>query len=128
MNEIRLTLPCPPSVNSCYATNFVTKRRFKTKKYEEWERDAFLALQKQPKKKITGDEWLAVGYYFYFPLYNKNGSKKVKDLENYFKSLSDFLGTQISGFDDHKIKRYLTPEKFDSDRNEVEIVIREIIE
>jgi len=116
----------PPSVNKCYGTNFQTKRRFKTPCYVEWELDAFCSLNRQKRKKIIGNEWLEVGYYFYFPLYNKNGTKKVKDLENYFKALSDFLSKQITGFEDHKIKRYISPEKFDSDRNEVEVVIREI--
>lgn len=31
-----INLPTPPSANSLYATNFKTKRRFKTKEYEAW--------------------------------------------------------------------------------------------
>lgn len=125
MNEIRLTLPCPPSVNAAYGN--CSHGRYKTPKYKEWENIALLKLIAQERKRITGDEWLEVEYKFYFPIYNKDGSKKKKDLENYFKCLSDFLGKNITGFEDHKIKRYITPEKFDSTRNEVDVVIREIV-
>lgn len=124
MNEIRLTLPSPTSVNEAYGTNFTTKRRFKTEKYEEWIDSAILSLNAQKRKKITGDEWLHVEYTFYFPIYNKNGSKKIKDTFNYEKCLSDFLAENITGFADHKILSG-SVKKAHSMRNEVEIVIVE---
>lgn len=47
-----INLPTPPSANSLYATNFKTKRRFKTKEYEAWIKlaESWLLIQKRQWK------------------------------------------------------------------------------
>lgn len=125
-NEIQIILPVPPSVNAAYATNFKTKRRFKSKAYQEFINEADAALLASGKKwKITGDSWLEVVYVFYFPIYNKNGSKKKKDLSNFEKCISDYLSSRIEGFADEKI-RVIRMEKIQSITEKVCITIKEI--
>lgn len=126
MNKsINLELPIPPSVNVAFATNFKTGRRFKSKKYGEWERDAKIILDSHNAKySIVGDEWLSVTYTFFMPIMCKNGNKKIKDVANYEKALTDFLCANIEGFQDHKITRmYL--QKVDSPVERVVIEIQE---
>jgi len=87
---MKLTLPIPPSVNACYATNWKTKRRFKSKRYEAWEAEARLVLICQRRNAdpmmpqyITGP--VAVDYRIGRP------DKRKRDLGNLEKPLSDFL-------------------------------------
>lgn len=101
---ISFTLPLPPSVNKCYATDFRSKRRFKTKAYTAWENEALKALEEgKTIYRITGDEWLKVTYTFYTPLFYKNGNKQKVDVANFEKALSDFLSHTIEGFKDENI-------------------------
>jgi len=74
---------------------------------------------------ITGDEWLEVEYTYYMKIYNIPGTKKIRDVFNYEKCLSDLLATGIEWFQDHKIKIGRV-EKVESDRDEVEIKIKEV--
>lgn len=98
MIELELTMPI--SINTAIAGY---KRRYKSKKYKQWEQIANIEMNRQTQYEITGDKWLRVEYDFYFPIYNKNGTKKVKDVFNYEKVLTDFLCTRIKGLKDHKI-------------------------
>ena len=74
---------------------------------------------------ISGDEWLEIELDYFFSLYTKEGKKRVKDLDNYFKALLDSLASNIEWFQDHKVKRIIA-EKHDSTENVVNITIREI--
>jgi crossover junction endodeoxyribonuclease RusA len=82
----QLTLPLPPSVNTMYATNFRTGRRFKGKKYAEWllKVEAYLLENNIKLPEITGK--IAVDYKL-----GKFPDKRRRDAANYEKALSDFL-------------------------------------
>lgn len=124
MSYIRLKLPLPPSVNWLYAGKV---RRYKSDKYKTWLQLAKIELNKQETYKIEGWEWLEVKYGFYTPIYNKDGSKKIKDTFNFEKALSDFLADNIEWFQDHHIKKWEV-EKFHSEEEYVLIFIKEIDE
>ena len=121
---IKLTIPFMSiSVNTAYAGN---KRRYKSEDYVEFENKIkafFLTLWE--KWEIYDDNWLSVQYRFYFPLYNKDWSKKIKDTANYEKCLTDCLCKEINWFSDHKIK-IMSLSKFDSQEEFMEIEIKEL--
>ncbi len=94
-------------------------------KYEEWEDEADIASIKQKRYKIKGDRWLVVDYAFHMPIYNKNGSIRKVDAENYIKTTSDWLASRIEGFDDSKILEYKI-RKVESKIRKVEILVCEI--
>jgi len=121
-DTIHLTLPIPVSVNSAYAGK---SHRHKSKKYIDWEKEALVKISEQPTYTIEGDEWLMAKYDYHMPLHYKNGKKKIQDVANYEKALSDFLAHKIIGFKDHKIKEIIL-KKVESNRNEVDISITEI--
>tara|TARA_R110000803_G_scaffold164245_1_gene227969 strand:+ start:925 stop:1281 length:357 start_codon:yes stop_codon:yes gene_type:complete len=80
---MKLTLPFPPSVNGLYATNFKTKRRFKSKKYTEWCGVAIWSASKGVP--IKGK--VKALYEFGRP------DKRRRDVANYEKAVSDILVT-----------------------------------
>lgn len=125
IEKINITLPIPPSVNQCYATNFATKRRFKSKKYKEWEEEASIVLEND-RYKVEPDKWLSVGIRIYAKILNKDGTIKSFDLDNRLKPLLDFLGCRITNFDDKLVLKYHFLEKVDSGANYVEIEIKEV--
>ena len=122
MEQIKLTFTIPISVNQAYAG---MTRRYKSKQYKEWEKIFKHEYNNQTKYWITDDDWLQAEYNYYMPIYNKNGTKKVKDVANYEKILTDALCKVIEGLEDHKIKS-IKLEKHDSDRNEVEVLIKKV--
>lgn len=125
--KIQLTFPIPPSVNHLFPTNRNGKR-YKHPDYVAWIDACEESMLNQPKYRIEGDKWLRVSYTYYFPLRNKgNGKKKIKDVFNYEKALSDFLSDHLEGFEDHKILVGVV-KKIDSERNEVHVLITEIDE
>lgn len=127
VNQVFLVFPMPPSINTCYGTNWATKRRYRTEAYREWLKDCESALLLRGKRyKFDPDEKLSMSYSFYSKWINKNGSIKTKDLSNYFKALEDMMNEFLEGFDDSRIFRYEKIEKIHSDREEVEIKISEI--
>ena len=116
----------PPSVNQCYATNFTTKRRFISREYKEWKDEIKLIIGHSEKKwRIVGDNLLSIEYNFYFPIYNKDKTVKKKDTANFEKPLSDGLCECIEGLEDKNFKRIVL-EKHHSERDEVEVIIREL--
>jgi Holliday junction resolvase RusA-like endonuclease len=121
-DSINLTLPIPISVNQAYAGNW---KRYKSKAYKTWIALAELEMRKQVKYTLSWNEWLKIDLNFFIPLYYKNGNRKKQDIDNFLKPLLDFLGDNISWFDDMNIK-VLNAEKIDSKNNEVKILIREI--
>ena len=120
---INLILPMPISVNEAYAGY---KVRHKSKKYKNWVDLAKIELQKQTQYTIKWNEWLQVYYEYHTPLFYKNWKKKIIDVFNYEKILSDFLADNIEWFQDHLIKKGVVS-KIDSDKNIVIIQIQEII-
>ena len=128
VNQVFLVFPMPPSINTCYATNWTTKRRYKTEKYEAWLNDCKSALSSRGKRyKFDPKAKLSMSYSFYSKWINKNGTIKVKDLSNYFKALEDMMGVFLEGFDDSRIFHYENITKIHSDREEVEIKISEML-
>ena len=122
-NAIKLTLDMPISINTAYSGKV---RRFKSDQYKEWTLKAHIQyLNGGYGYKITWDDWLFVEYDFYFPIYNKNWTKKVKDVWNYEKVLSDFLCTEIPWLEDHKFRTIIL-RKHDSTANQVDITIKEL--
>lgn len=79
--EIRL--PFPPSVNQLYATNWKTKRRYKTGKYNEWQKDAGWKLKTQKRQNHSGR--VAVTYFA------KRPDNRKRDIDNLSKAICDFL-------------------------------------
>lgn len=121
--SIKLILPCPISINTAYSGK---AKRYKSDQYKEWIEKARIAYLKcDTRYNITGDSWLFVEYDFYFPIFNKDWTKKVKDVWNYEKVLSDFLCSEIPWLLDHKFKTIVL-RKHDSEANEVHITIKEI--
>lgn len=120
---IKMILPMPVSVNHAYRWFF---KRKKSWWYISWLNNAFSYIENQELYKIIWNNWLEIEYNFYFPIYNKNWTIKKKDVFNYEKLLSDFLVKVVEWFDDEKILRWRV-EKINSDRNVVEVIIREII-
>ena len=86
MIYLRFTLP--PSVNIAYAWKDI---RYKSDPYKKWEEIADLELRKQLKYEIIWDEWLTAKYTLHIDLFAKNGSKRIIDVANYEKCMSDFL-------------------------------------
>jgi len=120
---IKLLLPLPISINKAFCN--AKKWRVKSDEYKNWEKLAYYELLKQPRFKIIWDKWLEVFYTYYMPIYTKNKKIKKIDVFNYEKVLSDFLEHNIEWFRDEKIKIWHIS-KHDSNRNEVEIYIKEV--
>lgn len=53
-------LPTPPSVNAMFATDFKTKRRFVTKDYAAWKKEAALMLMAQRARCAVGPVEIAI--------------------------------------------------------------------
>lgn len=124
MDHILVKLPIPISVNKAYAG---TTRRHKSEGYLAWIDHANLIMNQQDQFSITWDSWLRVEYTFDLPIFYENWKKKVQDLANMEKVLSDFLVTRIPGFEDHKIKQMFL-EKTDGTTKYVTCKIYEISE
>ena len=100
MDHICVKLPLPVSVNKAYAGNW---KRFKSREYLDWIEHANLIMNRYPRYSIEWDEWLRVEYDYEMPFFYKNWNKKIQDIFNYEKALSDFLSKRIPWFKDHKI-------------------------
>ena len=98
---IELKLPLPVSVNEAYSGY---PKRHKSDKYLLWIDLAEIEMRKQTTFTIKWSNWLEAILTFYFPLYNKDWTHKKKDLDNFFKTLFDFLWDNITGFEDKNIK------------------------
>ena len=119
-----LEFTIPPSLNKLFAGY---PKRHKSNEYEQWLKLASIELASQTDYKIKWDEWLEINLTYFMPLYNKDWTKKTKDLDNYFKALLDFLWDNIKWFKDKNIK-VIKAEKKDSELNIVKLYIKEIYE
>jgi len=121
---INLILPMPISINKAYCNS--KKGRTKSDEYKGWETLAFVELKKQETYTIKWDEWLFIEYEFNFSLYTKEWKKRIKDVENFVKVLSDFLANHLVWFKDHKIKTMLL-KKIDNEDTFVKVKIKETV-
>jgi len=112
VSQIVFELPFSPiSVNGAYATDFKTKRRFKTAKYTAFTKNCVPYL---PKERIKGR--VEIELNFYFP------DKRRRDLDNYIKSMLDTLVLYGVIEDDSNVHR-LVAEKY-YDKNNPATVIK----
>ncbi len=109
-----------------YPTNTKTGRRYKSFEYKEWITLADSRLYTQKRYKVSGKERLNASMKFYTTWFNKDGTIKKKDLDNYYKIIGDYIKNFVENFDDKQIFSHNGSEKIHSNRNEVEIVIEEI--
>jgi len=109
----------PISINGAYAG---MGRRFKSKAYKLWEKISKAYYEDNYNEFDIIEGELLVRYTFHSNFYNKNGTIKKKDAENYVKVLSDQLGHLIPWFDDSAVWK-LNIEKVQSDEEFVEITI-----
>ncbi len=123
LDYISLTLPMPPSVNIAYSWKV---RRYKSDEYKNWIELANIEMIKQPKYRLSGNEWLKIDLNYFMPIYYKNWKHKRQDLDNLFKVLLDFLWDNIEWFEDSNIK-IINAEKHDSELWIVKIIIKELI-
>lgn len=87
---IEISIPTmPPSVNYAYATDWQTKRRFKTKKCRDWEAEAgWWVNARKNKETLKGD--VKVTYTFQRKR-KKDGTPMKADVSNYIKAPEDLL-------------------------------------
>jgi len=105
-----IKLPIPVSVNQAYAGY---GRRYKSKKYKDWEKEAKTMLDTQDLPIVAPHTPLIVKYVYHMPCWYKNGNHKKIDVFNYEKALSDFLEHNLPGFEDEYIYKGVV-EKIDS--------------
>lgn len=86
-------LPVPPSANMLYPQG-KGRRRFKSAAYKTWQQEAALALKHQIRP-LEGS--LYARYEFHFP------DRRIRDLPNFEKALSDFLVFRGVLIDDSQI-------------------------
>jgi Holliday junction resolvase RusA-like endonuclease len=87
-------------LNQLYATDFKTKRRFKTEKYTEFEQEmAYLNKQQHLQMSVIKNnfnektQYIEMDYRFFYPIKKKDGSisKTAGDTTNCFKSIEDCI-------------------------------------
>lgn len=124
MNEksINITLPLPTSINKAYKNS--PKWRVKTEDYKNYYKTVLYSLMKF-KYEIEWDLWLFCDYEFHFNLYNKNWTKKIRDLWNLEKTLTDSLCNAIPWLFDHNIKEFRLT-KVDDKEEFVRVIIYEL--
>ncbi len=85
-NYFHCLLPVPPTTNSLFATNWKTKKRFKSKGYEDWEVEALRAFTSQfPHGYPTIKGRAHAHFRFHFSADHK------RDIANFEKAITDFL-------------------------------------
>jgi hypothetical protein len=110
-------LPMPPSANTMFATDFKTKRRFLSKEYAAWKKEAGRALIEQ----WQAAEGPVIGkpYAVHIEL-NLNHQA---DIANREKAITDLLVATIPGFPgDQWVNRMLIERNRDIEAARVEVV------
>ena len=108
----------PTSVNQCFATNWNTRRRFKTKKYAEFIARMMPILTGLVKEPLKGD--LEVEYNFYFP------DKRRRDVFNLEKAMSDTLVLYGVIEDDSQIVRGTVEKAYDKGKPYTVVEIKKL--
>jgi Holliday junction resolvase RusA-like endonuclease len=104
-------IPIPPSVNAAYATNWKTKRRYKSPDLQAWESD-FRAWALLNRGYILGvrkmldtpvdNAALSIDLMFFFSwnrVITKDGRPKILDLDNRLKAVLDAI-SKVLGVND----------------------------
>lgn len=94
-------LPMPPSVNAMFATDWRTKRRFATKAYSDWKRDATETLSEQYAA------YGAPAVHRPVAVRLQVGLNYTGDVTNREKATTDLLCSVLDMPDDRYIDRYL---------------------
>lgn len=120
------------SVNGMFA--WMT-RRFKSKQYKEFDDKMDEFMKTLPPMSVDPTKRLKVEYHFWFPILNKNGTIKKKDIGNYEKGISDFFGRKdkkdkskylcIEWFEDQNIID-LRMTKTDSETEYIKVIIEQV--
>ncbi len=119
---MKLFLPIPPSVNQLYPSS-KSGRRFKSKRYKEWEIEAAQYLLSEFLPELYGlyKSRVEISYRFAFK------DKRVRDIENFAKALGDFLQRNEIIEDDSQIDiMHLIRLPIDKENPGVYIEIKEI--
>lgn len=117
----KASFPLPPSSNGAYATNFKTKKRFKSKDYEDW----LSEIQPLYGAYFDAEMPCEVNMNIWFP------DKRSRDLGNYEKLLIDYIVEQgILSDDNFKIvqKKTTTFAGLDKKNPRIEVLIKPIPE
>lgn len=121
MQIISMRLPFPPSVNALYDGGKKTNARFKSKRYREWCKEAakFTSawLADNPNFSVIGHPSAAWYRYGVFD------DKRIRDVENYSKAISDLLVHEKIIKDDSLIKLSIAEWASDIEEGISEIVI-----
>jgi Holliday junction resolvase RusA-like endonuclease len=120
-----MILPFPISVNTAYATDWETKRRFRTKAYGEWCKAAKESLKTQQVP-----EWCNGAVRLDLELVkprNKDGSftKRRMDLSNFVKVVEDFL-VDMKIIEDDSLIYHLRVRWIDEDFKGCRVTITEL--
>ena len=78
------TVPFPPSVNSMFATDWKTKRRFPSKQYIEWQAAADAEFYRQRPRPVKGLVSVLIEL-------QDHADGRIRDGDNYVKGLFDRL-------------------------------------
>lgn len=122
MADLTIKIPMlPVSLNKAYATNFRTKRRFKTKDYMNFESVCGLIAPK--RHNIKPGSMLSVNINLYGNWFTKSGSIRKVDAANFEKTLIDSIFTHLKLNDENIFE--LTIMKIQGDE-ETHLYIKEI--
>lgn len=96
MHYLAVSLPMPPTANNLFATDFKTKRRFITRDYATWKKDA---------AKVLFQSWEAQGQ----PRFDRHlvmtihlGANYQSDISGRVKAIEDLLVQTIPDFPDDR--------------------------
>jgi len=111
--EIELINIEPLPLNQVFATDFRTKKRFKSKKYAQFIsnvngqlRNFKSQINKFNKKYSIDEHYIVTNYKFYYPILLKSGrkiSKTSKDASNLIKTIEDVIFKQLTADDSQVI-------------------------
>lgn len=105
MPSFTLELPfLPLSVNGAFSANFKTKRRFKSKDYEEFQRKVFSVIKRLETPNFDPLDHLSVEIDIYRDWYTQQKSIRKVDLANFEKTLIDTVFPHLQ-LDDAQIFR-----------------------
>lgn len=102
----------PVSVNNAYATNWTTRKRFKTKEYNDFIRNVSIFFR--DKKMITGE--VQVEYNFYWE------DRRRRDLSNYIKTMEDVLVSFGIIEDDSKVRKIIVEKGYGIPTTVIEVL------